>query len=457
MNDPSMTLMYVHDTAIGYARYGVKLAEALQRAGVKTNDRMDEAPQGEYFPTIPNDDNHVICWVSVPSHARGWYNGQYPVMSTMWETQYLPEGFRDSMDNFPLIIVPSEHNVELFSRYHRNVVKVPLGVDTHEWKFRERVPPRDKFMFLIGGSGYRKGVDLAYAAFTRVFTGREDPTPTLVFKSPKGQDYMGPNIWNVTGKIGNQEEQDLYGMAHCYLQPSRGEGWGLQPLQAIAQGLPTILTNAHGHAEFAHLGYGISAGSEESAYFIHGPAGDWWAPSLDELCEYMEYVYNNYAEACDFARLASVQAHEQFSWERCAENFVDAIGMDRLTARCEDHSWYTPAIRRYLTRVQKPWSAQIAGLHYQMQQYNPDGKDRIERHDYWETADVKRILFESEVLHPSCIVRDTRGELTTTETGLAQEQLDRMEAYSASMSYCHACHQKLNSGEIYQPKFEDDE
>lgn len=435
MTDRQLHLLYVHDTSIGYARYGVKLADALARAGVKVDDRMDD----------DSDPKHLVCWVSTPTHAAGWFDGQHAVISTMWETQNLPESFREGIHNFAQIIVPSDQNVELFGRYHPNVVKVPLGIDGSEWAYRKRTVPVETFRFLIGGSGSRKGLDLAYKAFRKVFqTWPSDmPRPTLQFKSPRPCDYVGERIEHIGGKISNQAERDLYGAAHCYLQPSRGEGFGLQPLQAIAQGCPTILTDAHGQAEFAHLGFGISAVSAPADYFIYGDAGQWWEPSLDELCQQMEYVYYHYGEACRHAEEMSPLAHEWYSWERCAANFVDAIGPDHFTADYHgSRTWVKPELKRFLVRVLQPWKCEIAGYHHQF----------VPGRDYWEVADVKRILYEAaQVLDPSCVTSNPAGEAGEIETGLTEQQLAKLGDYTASKSYCWTCGQKLGTGELYDP------
>lgn len=436
MTDPELHLLYVHSTAIGYARYGVKLADALRVRGIKVDDRLDPDV------SVPK---HLVCWISTPSHASGWLDGQYTVLSTMWESQHIPESFREGMHNFDQILVPSDQNLELFSRYHPNVVKVPLGIDSSEWAYRKRIPPTDTFRFLIGGSGTRKGQDLAYKAFRKVFktwpTGM--PRPTLQFKSPRPVDYLGERIEVIGGRISDQAERDLYGAAHCYLQPSRGEGFGLQPLQAIAQGLPTILTDAHGHKDFAGLGYPISAVSAKAAYFTYGDAGDWWEPDLNELCDAMEYVYNNYDLACVDAARSSLVAHEEFSWERCAENFVNAIGSEHFAHPYQGHrKWVKPELKRFLVRVTKPFAAAIAGDHFQ---WKPG-------QDYWEVADVKRILYEAvQVLDPSCVVINAEGALTPQETGLTVEQLEKFGAYSASKSYCWECGQQLGSGVLHDP------
>ena len=436
-----LNLLYVHSTAIGYARYGSKLAGALTRMGVQVFDELD--------PDTKNICN-TTCLISTPSHARGWFEGQRPIVSTMWEATVLPEAFREGLHNFAQVIVPSEQNLELFSRYHDNVVKVPLGIDSREWHYRPRKPPTDRFVFLIGGSGARKGTDVAYKAFKKLWPtegswGRDNPRPHLIFKSPRNIDYYGDRIEHVGGKLDDLAERDLYGMAHCYLQPSRGEGFGLQPLQAIAQGLPTILTNAHGHAEFAHLGYGIGYTMEKADYFIFGDAGQWWEPKLDDLCEYMEYVYKNYDEACDFAKQASDVAHMQFSWENCAEAFVDAIGPEHLGDYTGSGRWTTPEMKLYAVKLNRDWRADIGGRIYQF----------VKGETTYEPADVKRVLFEAGLLDPDCVVADPTGPLAETETGLTKTQAARIGAYSASHRHCLSCGQLLNEGTRYEPEFAD--
>src|SRR5262249_49146535 len=151
----------------------------------------------------------------------------------------------------------------------------------------------------------------------------------------------------ISGRISPEEEVALYAQAHCYLQPSRGEGFGLQPLQAIAQGCPTILTNAHGHEAFAHLGYGLSTTFSDSAYFIYGDAGQWWEPDFDELCEHMEMIYDDYGHAVQMAEEWSAEALRDFTWERTANGLLDAIGRDRLTPYTGPEEWFVPDVKLY--------------------------------------------------------------------------------------------------------------
>lgn len=439
-----LTLLHVHGKGMGYARYGTFLHEHLERLGVDVYDHLETAESGNYNSALLETGSrqkmtNVVAWVSVPTHARGWYAGQTPIISTMWEAGSLPEAFRENLENFDTVIVPSDQNVELFSRYHPNVKKVPLGVDTDDWCYRPRKAPEHEFRFLIGGSGKRKGTDVAYAAFRKAFpegSWNGGPTPILVMKQPKPEDFYAPRVRIVSGKLSAAEEIGLYADAHCYLQPSRGEGFGLQPLQAICQGCPTVLTDAHGHADFAEYGWPLSWTWSKADYFIYGDAGQWWEPDVADLVDQMRWIYNNYELACDVAEEESVKARARFTWQNTAVAFLDAVGRDRLeTPYAGDGVWVKPEAKLYHVRVHTAWRAEIAGGEYH---FVPDV-------DYWEMADVKRVMFEAGVLDPACLEGATFDGFHS-ELGLTEKQVAQIGGYKAEHAYCGTCGQKLGTG-----------
>ena len=248
----------------------------------------------------------------------------------------LPEDFRQTFNELDTIIVPSEHNLELFSQYHDNVRYMPLGVDPDLWHYIPPTNPDRFFNFMIAGRGERKGIDLAFRAFREVFrpgTPLNGPAPRLIMKSLKGHNecYGVVGVDQVTGRLSPIEERDLYASAHCYLQPSRGEGFGLQPLQAIALGRPTILTNAHGHASYADLGIGLDWRPTKSGEFIYGDAGDWWEPSYDDLCEAMWDVYQNWEVHAERAKKSAQVVAEEWTWQNVGDRFMEILGPEMVT------------------------------------------------------------------------------------------------------------------------------
>lgn len=433
-----LTMLWVHAERIGYGRMGEKIAEALRDQGVTVYD--DDGRPAEYrkseaadlgHQAVPPAPTNVMSLMSVPTHLDGHYKDQYLSILTMWESRILPPAFRESMHVYDMIMVPSEQNVELFSQYHDNVQFITLGVDPALWHPIPVTPPARTFDFLIAGRGSRKGVDLAYKAFRTVFPNPEqhDPMPRLVMKSMRGHDnFYSPTVTHVTGVLSPEAERDLYASAHCYVQPSRGEGFGLQPLQAMALGRPTILTDAHGHKSFSDLGIGIPAASSKADYFIYGDAGEWWEPDFDALCEAMWDVYQNYAHHVALASLSATVIQRTRTWDHVADRFVDLHEGLLSVPYSGDGTWIQPEKKKYPCRVEREWNGEIAGHAVRMQPGIT----------YWQDADILRILFDAQVLDATC--------LDEAEDGLLPEQVAEMGLYQAEHSWCPTCHQQLNSG-----------
>lgn len=448
---PQLNLLYVHAEHMGYGRMGVNIARELDRMGIEVFDHLEGTteqtrPTGRVtvksnVPDHLNTGRHagranVACWLSVPGHGTGWWEGQIPVCFTMWEGMRLPESFRETLHRFDTVVVPSTHNLELFSKFHDNVKCVPLGVDPDVWKFTARKPPGTFFNFLIGGSGARKGTDLAVKAFKRLYgqdgSWGDGPIPRLMLKNPRSEQFFHPRIEMHSGRITDTEEVELYESAHCYLQPSRGEGFGLQPLQAIAQGMPTVLTDAHGHASFADLGLGIGWTPKKAEYFIYGDAGEWWEPNLDELCDQMKDVYDHYDDHCARAELSAKEVAERFTWAKTARGLIDAIGPERLTPYVGDEVWFEVDRKLFKVVTLRDWPCEIAGAQHFF----------VRGTEYWQSADIKRILFEAGVLDPICLDDDDPDNC-----GLTEEQVAAAGKYRAQYSDCPTCGKALREAE----------
>lgn len=390
----ALNFLYLHAQHIGYGYQGTQTHKALERLGVKVYDD----------PSDPAQRNTLF--LSLPTHVPGWWNNQRAHLFTMWEGTDLPELMRESLHNFDTLIVPSQHCVDLFGKYHDNVHFAPLGVDVSRWEFRERTHA-PYFNFLVAGSGPRKGADIARKAFQAVF-GRfngDGPIPRLVIKDPRGREAAGPDVDIVTGYLTPEEEVELYAQAHCYLGVSRGEGWGMQPLQAMAQGCPTILSDAHGHAAFAKYGIPINTSHSKSGYFLFGDAGQWWEPNFDEVCDRMKWVYDNYEFEKDMARRQSDVVRSLFTWDASAQAIINAIG-DLDEAIPEGPAeWFEPDVKKFPVVTTRDWKADIAGYRYTFVAGEPQ----------YLPADVKRILFEAGVLDVACVGVDglTEGQIAS--------------------------------------------
>lgn len=296
-----------------------------------------------YTQNIPanvrlNPKASVDVFMGVPDVNLGWWEGQYRVLHTMWETDELPAEFSRYLVSYDQIVVPCQHNVTLFSRYHPNVVAVPEGVDRSIF-CPQQTQPNKVFQFRAGGSLWaRKGLDLVVEAFNRLNL----PDSELRLKvAPHCRDApstpLGDRIFMDREWMTEEEQVAWLAQADCFIAASRGEGWGLMPTQTISMAVPTILSLTSGHLEFADLATATVPCTPVKGY----PVGNWDEPDLDTLCEKMLWAYENRTEARRIAR-DKAEGMDRFSWEAASQALVDCLPVGKLL---KTSTWVEPTFR----------------------------------------------------------------------------------------------------------------
>lgn len=297
---------------VGYGRMAVEMSREL-----------------ESLVTLTEDADAVVFMV-VPHMVKGWFEGQRTAVFTMWETSVLPDHFRRYSPLFDTLIVPCDWNRELFSPFHKNIHVVPLGIDHSLWK-PQKVEANSKFRFMTGGSGWlRKGIDQVI----RAFRDADIPDSELVVKCPPDiyddpfhggtpQD-LGPDITFVRQALRPEEERDLHATADCFVSGSRGEGFGLIPLQQAALGNLVIAPAHTGHLMFSHMfDYALSSSPEPANMLNHKDCGDWLVPNHDEMVDAMRDAVKrgrpNLTE-----RRARHKKTLDFSWANSAMKLLEA-------------------------------------------------------------------------------------------------------------------------------------
>lgn len=299
------------------------------------------APKGVEFA----DDASVSVHMQVPDAVKGWWVGQHRVLFTMWETDTMPNRFKPWLGLFDQILVPCADNAVLFADWHDDVKVVPLGVDLQFWR---KSPERSggPFRFHAGGSLWRrKGLDVVVEAFKRLRL----PNSELHIKAaPHAFDTpdrgSAPNVVLHRDWMPKTVQRDWYDLADCFVAPARGEGFGLMPLQAIAMGIPTIVSLSSGQKEFAHLaGWQIRCGKSQAE-----TVGLWDEPNVEEL---MEAMRDAYERRLPRSRPAGVA---EFSWANSAKRLVAAVPKG---TRLGSSEWVLPEVnvrvkaRRYINAI----------------------------------------------------------------------------------------------------------
>jgi glycosyltransferase involved in cell wall biosynthesis len=114
---------------------------------------------------------------------------------------------------------------------------------------------------------------------------------------------------------------------HCLVYPSHGEGFGLIPLQAIATGMPTILTDWSALDEFSEYGIKLDYKIGPTGPGFYYGLGEWAEPSFDDLCIKMESVYNMYGGYAEDAynNALSVRSDERFDWNIISDRVLGLL------------------------------------------------------------------------------------------------------------------------------------
>lgn len=320
---------------VGYAMTARQIALGLDEAGVRVAYKYLYGA-GTVFPVDENRDVSSGTYrIEVikqrpdapPSSPRLIYGqgdafetveGHYRVGYTMLETTGLPASWVDGCNALDEIWVPSPFNEWSFARSGVTVPihVMPLGlIDTNYFNPDIRgCPIPGVFAFLsIFEWGERKAPETLLRAFNRAFRA-DDPVvlvcrfsnhdpgvnPAQVIRSLQLDPHGGRIVLSQNEPVPYYQMGQIYRSADCFVLPTRGEGWGMPILEAMACGLPVIasywsaqqlfLTDANSYPLQVRL---VDAEAKCPYY-----AGFKWAePDENHLVLLLRHVYENQGEA----------------------------------------------------------------------------------------------------------------------------------------------------------------
>jgi glycosyltransferase involved in cell wall biosynthesis len=283
-----------------------------------------------------------------------------------WEFGALPEQWVRQARHVDEFWVPSNYVRQLYLDSGISAEKVhvvPNGIDPT--RFRPEAPPlalptRKTFKFLfVGGTIPRKGPDLLLEAYLQTFTAAEDVC--LVIKDFGGDGvYAGqtlqtriraasaqpgaPEILHLTGELPADEMPGLYNACDCLVHPYRGEGFALPVLEAMACGLPVIVTDGGATDDFAPpaLARHLPATRREIGFEVAGMklacAGWLLEPDPVVLAQEMRWAFSHRDEARTLGRQASASVRRDWTWAcaacRAAERLQTLAARRKTTAPC---------------------------------------------------------------------------------------------------------------------------
>ncbi len=276
--------------------------------------------------------------VYAPAELFSKNSGRYRIGYTMLEVDGIPPEWVRMCNQMDEVWVPTTFNAETFRAggVTSPLRVMPLGVNPDYFNPRIqgfRASPRFTFVSVFEW-GERKAPEVLLKAYTRAFTATDQVVLLLkVHNRDPGVDVdaqiaslhlpeSGPPVVLLKNHdLPAHQMGSLYRSADCFVLATRGEGWGMPILEAMACGLPAIATGWGGHMDFLSaengypVGYTLVPAVAKCPYY----RGFCWAdPDVGHLADRMRFVYENPDEARAVGTRASEDALGQWTWRQAA-------------------------------------------------------------------------------------------------------------------------------------------
>jgi len=241
------------------------------------------------------------------------------------------------------VFLPSSFAVETYKRsgVMNKLRLVPHGVD-HAFGRRDvetrnstlkaiRADERVKILWFGLHSGRRKGEDVVREALKRLKErGRDFLLVVKTFAPPRDYDlsstFPGIPAVKVSAWLSEEDLVYLYDSCDILLHPYRGGAFELNVFEALARGLPTIVTGWGAVLDYAniHNAYLISPDGAVRIFplTVTGHVGFGVNPSVDHTVELLEFVLDN----LDYCKKRAERQRGEFaqrSWDKVANQILE--------------------------------------------------------------------------------------------------------------------------------------
>lgn len=289
---PSLT-----DLEQGYGRMAYALLQAFKMVRIT--------------PSPIYDASHVTLVVGVPEYGRAIATGSRLWLFTMIESNKMSQEWVQNINSlYERVLVPSPCQVGYLvdSGVTVPVHYVSLGCDLFMPYLKPRTMPPDRpFTFMTYSYGdNRKGAEMAASVFLELFDGDMQKRLWIKARDSYRVNWLQtlnqhPQIEVIGGVLTNAHWLHLLEISDCFVYPSRAEGYGLPPREAVLSGVPTIATRWLGMWDVDQWGYGIDVECLAPVFFDtqtnNAPDAQWAHPSMESIKTHMQAIVNGYPAA----------------------------------------------------------------------------------------------------------------------------------------------------------------
>ena len=269
-----------------------------------------------------------------------------------WEYSRVPRFFTDIFSLAKEIWTPTNfsRNAFLLSGFDPSKVHVvPNGTDPEIFSpagepLRLQTTKRFRFLF-VGGTIYRKGVDILLESYSRAFTSKDDVCLVIkdlgvntLYKGQTAQDFIKsfrkgegePEILYIQDEFSLEQMAGLYRACDVFVSSYRGEGFCLPALEAMSSGLPVIVTRGGATGDFVdeEVGWFIEA-SRTPVRKVYGHhldrEGFLLEPSRSHLEEILREAYDSSVECVRRGIKGALRARKHWTWKHSVCRLLSRI------------------------------------------------------------------------------------------------------------------------------------
>ena len=216
--------------------------------------------------------------------------------------------------------------------FKKSGVSVPLYIIPEGTDEFEIYNPEKPFTFLhysFTSENDRKGSKILLRCFLELFANKSDVRLIMKGNTHETDTSFWKSYPNVEYIYANYDREKMLGLmskAHCFVFPSKAEGFGLPPLEAMAHAIPTIVSNNTAMTSFADLAIPLKMRAKiKSQYEIWENTGYWYIPDEVHLKKLMWDVYQNYADYKKEAVARHPLVKKYYSFDKIAEKIVKTL------------------------------------------------------------------------------------------------------------------------------------
>ena len=294
---------------------------------------------------------HVWVRHQWPPRANPPGKAQWIIMQP-WEYSAIPQFYADIFTLAEEIWTPTHFSRNAFLSSGLDPAKVhvvPNGTNPERFSpvgesLRLRTTKRFKFLY-VGGTIYRKGVDILLESYSRAFTSKDDVCLIIkdlgvntLYKGQTAQDLIRrfqnqedmPEILYLEGELNEEQMANLYRACDIFVSSYRGEGFSLPTLEAMSSGLPVIVTCGGATDDFVdeEVGWLIEA-EKRSVKKVYGhqldKEGFLLEPSRNHLQEILGKAYQSHAEIVRKGIKGALRVRKNWTWKHSALQIFSRI------------------------------------------------------------------------------------------------------------------------------------